>query len=50
MKGSYYVKLLSVHLLPYMHSIGSNYSFMDDNVLCHCSKAVIDWMQRKKLK
>jgi len=50
MKGSDYIKLLSAHLLPYMQSMGYNYIFMEDNDQCDSSKAVIDWMHRKKLK
>ena len=35
MKGKDYIDLLSANLLPYMQSMGPEYTFMDDNAPCH---------------
>ena len=50
MNAADYIKMLNTSLVPYMHSMGPNFVFMDDNAPCHRAKSVLNWMMAKNLK
>ena len=50
MKRKDYIDLLSAYLLSYMRSMGPEYTFMDDNALCHQACVVSQWMYTNNLK
>lgn len=48
MKSSFYVQLLNQYLIPFGSSIlNENYTFQQDNALCHRAKNIQEWVEEK---
>ena len=50
MEGKDYTDQLSADLLPYMQSMGPEYTFMVDNAPCYLASVVSQWMSTNNLK